>query len=163
MRIYIIGNDGITLCREPPATVDKGEIAVSSNEELHAARLSGKRLLALWNALPGIEKRTKVGDRETLIDQLWSAVEALPDPDPQAAAKRPSKQDAVISMLQRPEGATVALGVGVVRGDLQRSRIPQRLQQDLLRLVSSGGIERRGEGSPADPYTYHPIRSRRPV
>ena len=39
----------------------------------------------------------------------------------------------------------------------------QRLQQDLLRLVSSGGIERRGEGSPADPYTYHPIRSRRPV
>jgi hypothetical protein len=40
---------------------------------------------------------------------------------------------------------------------------PQRLQQDLLRLVSSGGIERRGEGSPADPYTYHPIRSRRPV
>jgi hypothetical protein len=163
MRIYVIGNDGITLCREPPATVDKGEIAVSSNEELHAARLSGKRLLALWNALPGIEKRTKVGDRETLIDQLWSAVEALPDPDPQAAAKRPSKQDAVISMLQRPEGATVALGVGVVRGDLRRSRIPQRLQQDLLRLVSSGGIERRGEGSPADPYTYHPIRSRRPV
>jgi hypothetical protein len=107
MRIYIIGNDGITLCREPPATVDKGEIAVSSNEELHAARLSGKRLLALWNALPGIEKRTKVGDRETLIDQLWSAVEALPDPDQQSAAKRPSKQDAVISMLQRPEGATV--------------------------------------------------------
>ena len=59
MRIYIIGNDGITLCREPPATVDKGEIAVSSNEELHAARLSGKRLLALWNALPGVEKQTK--------------------------------------------------------------------------------------------------------
>ena len=105
MRIYIIGNDGITLCREPPATVDKGEIAVSSNEELHAARLSGKRLLALWNGLPGIEKRTKVGDRETLIDQLWSAVETLPDPDQQAAAKRPLKQDAVISMLQRPDSS----------------------------------------------------------
>src|ERR1700730_14050307 len=27
MRIYIIGNDGITLCREPPATVNKGEVA----------------------------------------------------------------------------------------------------------------------------------------
>ena len=26
MRIYIIGNDGITLCREPPAAVSKGEI-----------------------------------------------------------------------------------------------------------------------------------------
>jgi hypothetical protein len=76
MRIYIIGNDGITLCREPPATVNKGEIAVASREELHAARLSGKRLLALWNALPGVEKQTKVGDRDTLIDQLWSAIEA---------------------------------------------------------------------------------------
>src|SRR5215831_9311729 len=33
MRIYIIGNDGITLCRETPATVNEGEIAVASNEE----------------------------------------------------------------------------------------------------------------------------------
>jgi hypothetical protein len=39
---------------------------------------------------------------------------------------------------------------------------PQRLQQDLLRLVSSGRIERRGEGSPADPHTYHPLPSRQP-
>ena len=55
MRIYIIGNDGITLCHETPATVSVGEIAVASKEELHAAPLSGKRLLALWNALPGAE------------------------------------------------------------------------------------------------------------
>jgi hypothetical protein len=103
MRIYIIANDGIPLCREPPAAVSEGEIVVASNEELHAAQLSGKRLLALWNALPGVEKRRKVGDRDALIDQLWSAIEALPDPD----AKGASKQDAVIAMLRRPEGATV--------------------------------------------------------
>ena len=107
MRIYIIGNDGITLRREAPASVTDGEIAVASQEELHAAPLSGKRLLALWNALPGVEKRKKVGDREGLIDQLWSAIESLPDPEPEADAKRPSKQDAVIPMLRRPEGATV--------------------------------------------------------
>jgi hypothetical protein len=105
MRIYIIGNDGITLCGEPPAVVGEGEIVVASNEELHAARVSGKRLLALWNALPDVEKRRKVGDREALIDQLWSAIEALPDP--QSDAKRPSKQDEVIAMLRRAEGATV--------------------------------------------------------
>src|ERR1700719_1336623 len=103
MRIYIIGNNGITLCRKAPATVNDGEIAVASNEELHAARLSGKRLLALWNALPDVEKRKKVGDRDALIDQLWSAIEALPDPDP----KPPSKQDVVIAMLRLPEGATI--------------------------------------------------------
>jgi hypothetical protein len=79
MRIYIIGNDGITLCREPPEPLNEGEIVVASNEELHAARLGGKRLLALWNALPGVETRRKLGDRDALIDQLWSAIEALPD------------------------------------------------------------------------------------
>ena len=29
MRIYIIGNDGITLGREPPTAVNDGEIAVT--------------------------------------------------------------------------------------------------------------------------------------
>ena len=72
MRIYIIGNDGITLCREAPATVNEGQIAVASKEELHAAPLSGKRLLALWNALPGVEQRKKLGQRQALIDHLWS-------------------------------------------------------------------------------------------
>ena len=105
MRVYIIGNDGITLCREPPAAVSEGEIVVASSEELHAARLSGKRLLALWNALPDVEQRKKVGDRDALVDQLWSAIEILPEPQPDA--KRPSKQDVVLAMLRRPEGATV--------------------------------------------------------
>ena len=107
MRIYIIGDDGITLSREAPATVNEGEIAVASKEELHAAPLSAKRLLALWNALPSVEKRKKVGDRTALIDQLWSAIEALPEPEPETDAKRPSKQDAVIAMLRRPEGSTI--------------------------------------------------------
>ena len=107
MRIYIIGNDGITLCREAPATVNEGEIAVTSKEELHAAALNSKRLLALWNALPGAEKRKKVGDRAALIDHLWSAIEMLPDPEPRPDPKRPSKQDVVIAMLRQPEGATV--------------------------------------------------------
>jgi hypothetical protein len=107
MRMYIIIDDRITLCREPPATVDDGEIVVASNEELHAAALSGKRLLALWNALPGVEKRGKVGDREALVNELWSAIEMLPDPELPSSARRPSKQEEVIAMLRRPEGVTV--------------------------------------------------------
>jgi hypothetical protein len=59
------------------------------------------------NALPGVEKRKSVGDRDALIDQLWSAIERLPDPEPQLDAMRRSKQDEVIAMLRRPEGATV--------------------------------------------------------
>ena len=105
-RLYI-ANDGITLCGEAPATIDDGEIAIASNEELHAASLSAKRLLALWNALPGVEKRKKVGDRDALINQLWAAIEMLPEPEPPSDVKRPSKQGEVIAMLRRPEGATV--------------------------------------------------------
>ena len=121
MRIYSIGNDGITLCGEPAAVVNEGEIVVASNAELQAAQLSGKRLLALWNALPGVEKRKKVGDRDVLIDQLWSAIEMLPKPEPQPDPKRPSKQDAVIAMLSRPEGATVDEVVSVT--DWQRHTV----------------------------------------
>jgi hypothetical protein len=47
----------------------------NASEELHAARISGKQLLALWNALPGVEKRRKVGDREALVDQSKSTSE----------------------------------------------------------------------------------------
>jgi len=107
MRIYIIGNEGIILCREPPPELDEGEILVASNNELHAAQLSGKRLLTLWNALPGVEKRKRVGDRDTLINQLWSAIELLPDSEPQSDAKRTSKQEDVIAMLRRSQGVTV--------------------------------------------------------
>jgi len=74
---------------------------------LHAAPLSGKRLLALWNALSGVEKRKKLGDRTALIDQLWSAIEALPDPELEPDAKQRSKQDEVIAMLRRLERATI--------------------------------------------------------
>src|SRR5215472_3880240 len=107
MRTYIIGNDGIALCRKTPAAVNDGEMVVSSKEELLAAPLNGKRLLALWNALPGVEKRRRVGDRAALIEQLWSAIERLPDPEPRGDPKRPSKQDVVIAMLRQPAGATV--------------------------------------------------------
>ena len=107
MRTYIIGNDGIALCRKVPAKVRDGEMVVSSKEELLAAPLNGKRLLALWNALPGVEKRRRVGDRAALIEQLWSAIERLPDPEPRGDPQRPTKQDVVIAMLRQPEGATV--------------------------------------------------------
>ena len=104
MRIYIIGNDGITLSREAPTALNEGEIAVASNEELHAAPLSGKRLLGLWNALPGVEKRRKVGDRATLIDQLWPAIEALSDPEPQsnieAGRSKSSRQSPLTKRLR---------------------------------------------------------------
>jgi hypothetical protein len=52
-------------------------------------------------------REAEKGRRAGLIDQLWSAIEALPDPEPRSNAKRQSKQSEVIAMLRRPEGVTV--------------------------------------------------------
>ena len=96
-------------------------------------------MLALWNALPGVEKRKKVGDR--VIDQLWSAIELLSDPEP----KRPSKQDVVIAMLRQPEGATVD-EVASVTG-WQRHTVRGVLSGTLkkkLGLTLASGKEERG-------------------
>ena len=103
MRVYIINADDLIVSRAAPVQPSENEIVVSSLDELRAARLSGKRLLALWNGLPGVDRLSKVGNREALLDRLWSALQALPDPRP----ARPSKQAEVIGLLRRPEGATV--------------------------------------------------------
>ena len=102
MRIYIINADDLIVTREAPAEPDENEIVVASRDELRVARLSGKRLLALWNGLPGVDRLSKVGNRQALVDRLWSALQALPDPQP----PRASKQAEVIGLLRRPEGVT---------------------------------------------------------
>jgi hypothetical protein len=103
MRVYIINADDLIVSREAAPEPGENEIIVRSLAELRAARLTGKRLLSLWNGLPGVDRLSKVGNREALVDRLWSALEALPDPQ----SARPSKQAEVIGLMRRPEGATV--------------------------------------------------------
>jgi hypothetical protein len=72
MRIYIIGNDGIALCREPPAAINDGEIVVASIEELDAAPLSGKGLLAPVERSARCreakeDRRPRFGDRSAVV------------------------------------------------------------------------------------------------
>ena len=103
MRVYIITTSDLIVTREAPVEPGEDKIIVGSLDELRAARLSGKRLLALWNGLPGVARLCKVGERDALVDRLWAALEALPDPQP----VRASKQAEVIALLRRPEGVTV--------------------------------------------------------
>src|SRR3982074_1214943 len=98
MRVYLINADDLVVSRQLPVQPGEDEIVVASLDELRAARLSGKRLLALWNGLPGVDRLSKVGNREALVDRLWSALQALPDPRPAHA----SKQAEVIGLLRRP-------------------------------------------------------------
>ena len=64
-----LANDGI-MSREPLPRVTEGEIAVTSKAELQAAPLSGKRLLALWNALPSVEKRKVMLQNRTYLGEI---------------------------------------------------------------------------------------------
>jgi hypothetical protein len=104
MRVYIINTDDLIVSRETPVEPGENEIFVASLDELRAARLSGKRLLALWNGLPGVDRLSKLGNREAFVDRLWLALQALPDLRRPARA---SKQAEVIGLLRRPEGVTV--------------------------------------------------------
>ena len=81
MRIYIFGNDGITLCHEAPATMTEGEIAVASKQELQTAPLSGstqrgvsdervrqqqnRALHAQWRSFHGVQNPSTESRRRT--------------------------------------------------------------------------------------------------
>ena len=128
MRVYIINADDLVVSRVAPAEPGEDEIVVASLDELRAARLSGKRLLALWNGLRGVDRLSKLGKRDTFIDRLWSALQALPDPK----AARPSKQNEVVALLRRPEGATV-----------EEVRAATGWQPHTVRGVCSGALKKK--------------------
>ena len=106
MRIYIIGNDGIMLCREARWPSMRASLPSLQTPNCTPPRSAASGCWR-YGTRCGVAKRRKVGDRDALIDQLWSAIERLPDPEPRADPKPPSKQDVVIAMLRQPEGATV--------------------------------------------------------
>jgi hypothetical protein len=124
MCIYIIGNDGITLCREPPAAVNEGEIAVASSEELNAARLSGKRLLALCQRRQRSQRFARmtaclviaVGDIEMPEYSEGLRVRMTPrwskgDSNPRSPGHGESLSGPYRSLLQRAGGGEVGTAV----------------------------------------------------
>jgi hypothetical protein len=76
-----------------------------------------KRLLEIWNRLPGVEPVTRFTDRKTAIRRLWralqpeaeqSAKERRRTKTPQRPAFREgSKAAQVCTLLARPQGATL--------------------------------------------------------
>jgi hypothetical protein len=91
-----------------------------------------------------------VGDRDGLIDELWSAMQSLPNPDTLPNVKHPSKQDALIAMLRRPVGVTVdevASTMGWQRHTV-RGVLSGTLKKKLGLTLASAKEERDGAQSP---------------
>jgi hypothetical protein len=114
MRAYIITDSQVRVASKRQVTPGKGQLVITSAEELGKARLNTKRLMTIWNALPGVKKVTKVAGRQKILEQLWIGFESLPTPTAKKSSKeetasdpRASKQGRVVEMLHRPEGATI--------------------------------------------------------
>jgi hypothetical protein len=103
---------------EIPADSHDQATVVTSREEWE--RVAGvwplKRLVAIWNALPGVTPVEKFTNRHIALERIWRAVASGAQARAETQAKRErskvpfregSKAAQVYALLCRPEGATV--------------------------------------------------------
>jgi Protein of unknown function (DUF3489) len=112
MAHYIIRGDSVVAVASPPARAPKNALIVGSADDIITSDLPAAKLVALWNALPGIVPVTKFKDRATAARRLWAAFQKLPvsethKPARSKTARADTKQAKVIAMLQRVGGTTV--------------------------------------------------------
>ena len=103
MRCYLIRDTYVTVLAALPASVPADAIAVESVKSFDARRFPTPRLIAIWNALPGMSPVKRFKDRLSGLKRLWAALEALPI----SSSRTDSKQAMLISLMQRPEGASM--------------------------------------------------------
>ena len=99
---------------------DGGGSSFASEQELQelASQWPMKRLVEIWNRLPGVEHVIRFTDRKTAIARIWRAIQPRVEKGGKAARRdsrsrhRPvfregSKAARVCSLLCRPQGATL--------------------------------------------------------
>ena len=97
-----------------------GRSSFASEQELQelASEWPMKRLVEIWNRLPGVERVIRFTDRKTAIARIWRAIQPRAEKGGKPARRasqsrhRPvfregSKAARVCSLLSRPEGATL--------------------------------------------------------
>ena len=106
---------------QEPAQTNAGGSTFASEQELQklATEWPMKRLVAIWNHLPGVQAVTRFTDRKTAIARIWRAIQprtevdcTTPRPRHKTAQHQPvfregSKAAQVLTLLCRPEGATL--------------------------------------------------------
>src|SRR5438876_9833517 len=121
MLFHLTTEGHIRTSNEPgPADADIGGGSFASERELQELASQGpmKRLVEIWNRLPGVEPVTRFTDRKTAIARIWRAVQPRTE-QPGRTARRASqtrhrrvfregsKAAQVCSLLSRPQGATL--------------------------------------------------------
>jgi hypothetical protein len=161
---FFITPEGIIGTAEPATELPSGALRFSTEQELaHMAQhWPLRRLVQLWNSLPGMRLVQRFEDKDIAVARLWRALQQpapqhqLREPSPTAAKRklrrtppslpRPnSKAAEILSLLGRPEGATVqelmaATGwqAHSVRGFLSRNLVKKR-------KLKLGSLQRDGQ------------------
>src|SRR5437764_6927202 len=119
MSFHLTTNGSIT--ELPTDTIDRENAAppvITSREEWEtiAGAWPLKRLVEIWNALPGVTPVEKFTNRQIALERIWRAVESPGQARGKAQGKTEqakvrfregSKAAQVYALLCRPEGATV--------------------------------------------------------
>jgi Protein of unknown function (DUF3489) len=121
MLFHLTTEGHIRTSNEPEsADADAGGGSFASERELQelACAWPMKRLVEIWNRLPGVERVIRFTDRKTAIARIWRAIQPRAEKGGKPARRasqsrhRPvfregSKAARVCSLLSRPEGATL--------------------------------------------------------
>lgn len=102
MRTYLIAGNQITVVTSSLKSPPEGATVVRHEKDLFATPFTLKRLLNLWNAIPGAERLERFQSRSVGAKRIWRALRALP-----SQGRSDSKQARVIALLQRSGGATI--------------------------------------------------------
>src|SRR5882724_4313458 len=73
-----------------------------------ASKWPARRLVEIWNGMPGVQRVAKFTDRKTAVRRVWAKAQELPPVQTQSTAARDgSKAARVIALLKEPSGATI--------------------------------------------------------
>ena len=103
MRCYLLRDTRVTVLPDQPANVPADAVLIESTKSFDPRRFPLPQLVSIWNALPGSSAIKRFKDRPTALKRVWAALEALPI----TSSRTDSKQALVISLMQRPEGASM--------------------------------------------------------
>src|SRR5437762_7754683 len=95
MLFHLTTDDHIN--EQGPAETDAGCITFASEQDFYdvATEWPMKRLVEIWNRLPGVEAVARFTDRKTAVARIWRAIQ------PQTEADRPSTRRASESPSSR--------------------------------------------------------------
>src|SRR5947208_3541296 len=121
MLFHLTTDDHIGIINEQgPAEAHSDGTTFASEQHFHelAKEWPMKRLVAIWNRLPGVQAVARFTDRKTAIRRIWRAVQPPTEasrtaarhaskPQDHSAFREGSKAAQVLNLLCRPEGATL--------------------------------------------------------